>query len=107
MGGSLQASERPFRTKPGGLSGRARGRVQSTEKIFQSGLADWMKLEAFREFVMPKLDYAFRSTPVNTKRARKLDRFVMYIQASASTVLFSHAVHIRSITRKMVALYQE
>ena len=54
---------------------------ESTEKIFQSGLADWMKLEAFREFVMPKLDYAFRSTPVNTKQARKLDRFVMYIQA--------------------------
>ena len=40
---------------------------ESTEKIFQSGLADWMKLEAFREFVMPKLDYAFRSTLVHRK----------------------------------------
>ena len=49
---------------------------ESTEKIFQSGLADWMKLEAFKEFVMPKLDYAFRSTLAHRKWARELDRFV-------------------------------
>ena len=34
-----------------------------------------MNLEAFREFVMPKLDYALRSTLVHRKLARKLDRF--------------------------------
>ena len=31
---------------------------ESTEQLFQSGLANWMKLEAFMKFVMPKLDYA-------------------------------------------------
>ena len=30
----------------------------NTEKLFQSALANWMKLEAFKEFVVPKLDYA-------------------------------------------------
>ena len=47
-----------------------------TEKLFQSCLADWMKLEAFKEFVMPKLDCALRSTLAHKKWATKLDRFV-------------------------------
>ena len=49
---------------------------ESTEKLFQSPLADWMKLEAFKEFVMPKLDYVLRSTLAHRKWAMKLDRFV-------------------------------
>ena len=49
---------------------------QDTEKLFRSGLADWMKLEAFKEFVMPKLDYAIRSTLARKKWAQKLDAFV-------------------------------
>ena len=49
---------------------------ESTEKLFQSPRADLMKLEAFKEFVMPKLDYAFRSTLVHRKWAIKLERFV-------------------------------
>ena len=49
---------------------------QDTEKLFRSGLADWMKLEAFKEFVMPKLDYAIRSTLAHKKWAQKLDTFV-------------------------------
>ena len=49
---------------------------ESTKKLFQSPLADWMKLEAFKEFVMPKLDYVFRSTLAHRKWAMKLDRFV-------------------------------
>ena len=52
---------------------------ESTEKIFQSGVADWMKLEAFQDFVMPKLDYVFRSTLAHRKWARELDRFVRRI----------------------------
>ena len=48
----------------------------STEKLFQSGLADWMKLEAFKEFVVPKLDYALRSTLAHKKWAKELDTFV-------------------------------
>ena len=37
------------------------------ESLFQSPLADWMKLEAFKEFVMPKLDYVFRTTLAHKK----------------------------------------
>ena len=48
----------------------------NTEKLFQSGLADWMKLEAFKEFVVPKLDYALRSTLAYKKWAKELDLFV-------------------------------
>ena len=46
---------------------------ECTEK---APLADWIKLEAFKVFVMPKLDYAFRSTLAHRKWAIKLDRFV-------------------------------
>ena len=49
---------------------------EDTKKLFQSGLADWMKLEAFREFVMPKLDYAMRSTLAHKNWALKLDKYV-------------------------------
>ena len=49
---------------------------RDTQKVFESGLADWMKLEAFREFVVPKLDYALRSTLAKKNWALKLDRFV-------------------------------
>ena len=48
----------------------------NTEKLFQSGLADWMKLEAFKEFLMPKLDYVLRSTLVHKNWAVNLDRFI-------------------------------
>ena len=47
-----------------------------TEKLFQSALADWMKLEAFKQFVVPKLDYALRSTLAHKKWGKELDRFV-------------------------------
>ena len=46
------------------------------ESLFQSPLADWMKLEAFKEFVMPKLDYVFRTTLAHKKWAKLLDRHV-------------------------------
>ena len=49
---------------------------ENTEKLFQSGLADWMKLEAFKEFVVPKLDYALRSTLAHKKWGKELDKFV-------------------------------
>ena len=49
---------------------------EDTKKLFQSGLADWMKLEAFRDFVMPKLDYAMRSTLAHKNWALKLDKYV-------------------------------
>ena len=49
---------------------------EDTEKLFQSGLADWMKLEAFKQFVVPKLDYALRSTLAHKKWGKELDRFV-------------------------------
>ena len=46
------------------------------ESLFQSPLADWMKLEAFKEFVMPKLDYVFRTTLAHKKWAKLSDRHV-------------------------------
>ena len=48
----------------------------NVEKLFQSCLADWMKLEAYKVFFMAKLDYALRSTLAHKKWALKLDRFV-------------------------------
>ena len=45
---------------------------ENTEKLFQLDLADCMKLEAFKEFVMPKLDYAFKSTLAHRKGAGSL-----------------------------------
>ena len=55
----------------GGLTEEFRA---NTEKLFQSGLADWMKLEAFKEFLMPKLDFVLRSTLVHKNWAVKVDR---------------------------------
>ena len=49
---------------------------QDTQKLFESGLADWMKLEALKEFVIPNLDYAIRSTLAHKNRALKMDKFV-------------------------------
>ena len=49
---------------------------ENTEKLFQSGLADWMKLEAFKEFVVPKLDYALQSTLAHKKWGKELHKFV-------------------------------
>ena len=49
---------------------------ENTEKLFQSSLADWMKLEAFKEFVVPKLDYVLQSTQVHKKWGKELDKFV-------------------------------
>ena len=49
---------------------------QDTQRLFESGLADWMKLEAFKEFVVPKLDYAIRSTLAHKNWAVKLDKHV-------------------------------
>ncbi len=48
----------------------------NTEKLFRSTLADWMKLEAFKEFVVPKLDYVLRSTLVHKKWGKNFDTFV-------------------------------
>ena len=48
----------------------------NTKKLFQSALADWMKLEAFKEFVVPKLDYALRSTLGHKKWGKELDKFI-------------------------------
>lgn len=48
----------------------------NTEKLFKSALADWMKLEAFKEFVVPKLDYVLRSTLAHKKWGKNLDTFV-------------------------------
>ena len=48
----------------------------NTEKNFQFGLADWMKLEPFKKFVVPKLDYVLRSTLVHKKWAKELDLFI-------------------------------
>ena len=50
--------------------------LQDTQRLFESGLADWMKLEAFKEFVVPKLDYAIRSTLAHKNWALKLDKYV-------------------------------
>ena len=49
---------------------------QDTQRLFESGLADWMKIEAFKEFVVPKLDYAIRSTLAHKNWAVKLDKYV-------------------------------
>ena len=49
---------------------------EATVKIFQSLLADWMKLKAYRSFVHPKLDYPLRSTLATRKWAGDLDAFV-------------------------------
>ena len=49
---------------------------KDVESVFQSPLADWMKLEAFRDFVMPKLDYVLRTTLAHKKWAKLLDRHV-------------------------------
>ena len=57
----------------GGLTKEFRA---NTEKLFQCGLADWMKLEAFNEFLMPKLDFVLRSILVHKNWAEKLDRFI-------------------------------
>jgi len=46
------------------------------ESVFQSPLADWMKLKAFRDFVMPKLDYVPWTTLAHKKWAKLLDRHV-------------------------------
>ena len=48
----------------------------NTEKLFKSAQADWMKLEAFKEFVVPKLDYVLRSTLAYKKCGKNLDTFV-------------------------------
>ena len=48
----------------------------NTEKLFKSALADWMKLEAFKEFVVPKLDCVLRSTLAHKKWGKNLDKFV-------------------------------
>ena len=61
------------------LDGLAAEFKEDTEKLFQSPLADWMKLEAFRDFVVPKLDYALRSTLAHRTWARRLDRFVRHV----------------------------
>ena len=52
---------------------------EATVKNFQSPLADWMKLEAYRSFVHPKLDYPLRSTLATRKWAGDLDAFVRRI----------------------------
>ena len=49
---------------------------KDAERVFQLPLADWMKLEAFRDFVMPKLDYVLRTTLAHKKWAKLLDRHV-------------------------------
>ena len=48
----------------------------NTEKFFKSALADWMKLETFKEFVVPKLDYVLQSTLAHKKWGKNLDTFV-------------------------------
>ena len=48
---------------------------EDTEKLFQSSLADWMKL-AFKEFVVPKLAYTLRSTLAHKKWGKELDKFI-------------------------------
>ena len=40
---------------------------ESTEKLFQSGLTHWMKLEAFKKFLVPKLDYVLQCTLAHKK----------------------------------------
>ena len=49
MGGLLQASGRLAQSKSGGLS--------LAEKFRVAAMADWMKMEAFKELVVPKLNY--------------------------------------------------
>ena len=51
---------------------------QDTQRLFESGLADWMKLEAFKEFVVLKLDYTIHSTLAHKNWAMKLDKFVRH-----------------------------
>ena len=48
------------------------------EMLFQSALTDWMKLEAFKKFAVPKLDYALQSTLVHKKWGKKLDKFIRH-----------------------------
>ena len=48
----------------------------NTEKLFKSVQAHWMKLEAFKEFIVPKLDYVLRSTLAYKKWGKNLDTFV-------------------------------
>ena len=74
MGGLLQASGHLAWSKPGDeLAEEFR---VNTEKLFKSALADWMKLEAFKEFIVPKLDYVLRSTLAHKKLGKNLDMFV-------------------------------
>ena len=49
---------------------------QDTQRLLESGLADWMKLEAFKEFVVPKLGYAIRSTLAHKNWSLKLDKYI-------------------------------
>ena len=55
----------------------------NTEKVFKSARADWMKLEAFKEFVVPKLDYVLRSTLAHKKWGKNLENY----QENCQTVI--------------------
>ena len=62
-----------FRTNTDVLESLKHSLLKDADAVFQSPLAEWQKLEAFRRFLFPRLSFAFKVLFPSTSWCQKLD----------------------------------